>query len=38
MLLQRNPEGAHGRRKFENTCPKPKPRRQTINENVGCFD
>ena len=27
-----------GRRKFGNTCPKPKPRRQTINENVGCFD
>jgi len=33
-----NAEGVHGRRKFGNTCPKPEPRRQTINENVGCFE
>jgi len=24
MLIYRNAEGAHGQRKFDNTCPKPK--------------
>ena len=38
MLIQRNPEGVHGCRKSGNTCPKPEHRRQTINENFGCFD
>jgi len=25
MLIYRNAEGVHGQRKFDNTCPKPKP-------------
>jgi len=37
MLIYRNSEGEHGQRKFGNTCPKPKPGRQTINEIVCCF-
>jgi len=37
MLYYRNAEGVHGRRKFGNTNPKPKPGRQTISESVCCF-
>jgi len=25
MLIYRNAERVHGQRKFDNTCPKPKP-------------
>jgi len=25
MLIYRNAEEVHGQRKFDNTCPKPKP-------------
>jgi len=36
MLINRNAEGVHGQRKFENTCPKPEPGQQgqTINDSM----
>jgi len=40
MLIYRDAEGVHGRRKFGNTCAKPKPgqQRQTLNKSACCFD
>ena len=32
MLIYRNAKGVHDQRKFDNTCPKPKPSPVTIGE------